>query len=417
MNRHIVYRRASVVRSGGFTMVELLVTVSIIAMLAALTLGAVHVSREAAREMKTKSTIRKIDGVVTSLYDSYRTRRVTLSTSGLGSYGFTARDIAELRLLALRDIMRMEMPERWADVHFVGSAIRLPPPPDDAPRPSDGAPFAYPSTGDMIPDPRIPPPTPPTPFRIKRPALSWAYLRRYLQSQVFVDTAYGPSTPPPAGPLRNEGRERLNRYSSAECLYMIVSMAGGADARDDFHENEVGDADGDGLFEFHDGWGNPILFLRWAPGLAGSPIQTQTFFPDPMDPKSYIPGPGEAVSAALVDHDPFDGRNLYDYAYRLVPYIYSAGPDGIYDVNFEAAYRFQWRKPSLDHRGLGDPFFYLDSSGGKVNDAGVPANSWNESVTAMDPPESITDPLHGPKVTPETLDHFDNIDNHRLEAQ
>lgn len=391
MNGHTVYRRASAVRPGGFTLVELLVTVSIIAMLAALTLGAVHVSREAAREMKTESTIRKIDGVVTSLYDSYRTRRVTLSTAGLGT-AFTNRQIAQLRLLALRDIMRMEMPERWTDL--------------------TAAPLADPSTGDVIMDPRTG-----TPFQITRPALSQAYGRRYLKSQVFVDTAYGPSTPPPAGPFRNEGRERLRRYGSAECLYMIVSIAGGADARDKFHENEVGDADGDGLFEFHDGWGNPILFLRWAPGLAGSPVQTQTFFPDPMDPMSYLPGAGAAQGAALADHDPFDGRNLYDYAYRLVPYIYSAGPDGIYDVNFETDYRFQWRPTSAATRGLGDPFFYLDSSGSKVNDAGVPVNSWNESVTAMDPPESMTDPLHGPKVTPETLDHFDNIDNHRLEAQ
>ena len=47
-----------------------------------------------------------------------------------------------------------------------------------------------------------------------------------------------------------------------------------------------------------------------------------------------------AEKAALVDHDPFDSRNVQSHAYRLVPYIYSAGPNGIYDINFEPEYRF-----------------------------------------------------------------------------
>ncbi|MFC1597263.1 type II secretion system protein [Planctomycetota bacterium] len=361
MNRHIAYRRVSAVRSGGFTMVELLVVVAIIAMLAAMMLGAVHVSREAAREMKTESTIRKIDGVVTNLYDSYRTRRAPIFS------GNVSPDVAaRARLVALRDIMRMEMPERWADVT------------DD--------PVAIADTdGNTIP----------------RPALSWAYLRRYRQSEITMVGAYGPGT------MRGEGRERLNRYSSAECLYMIVGMAGGADARGQFHENETGDADGDGLLEFHDGWGNPILFLRWAPGLTGSPLQTQVFF-DPEDDKIFERNAVAAEKGALMDHDPFDSRNVQSHAYRLVPYIYSAGPDGIYDINFEGGYTFT---------DLNDPYSFGVSSAPEPNEAGIPVNSWNQSVTAMDPPEDSVDPLHGPKMTPDTLDHFDNIDNHRLEAR
>ena len=38
------------------------------------------------------------------------------------------------------------------------------------------------------------------------------------------------------------------------------------EAREQFNESEIGDVDEDGCPEFIDGWGRPIMFLRWAPG-------------------------------------------------------------------------------------------------------------------------------------------------------
>lgn len=363
-------------RPRGFTMVELLVVVTIIAMLAALMLGAVQMAREATRKTKTRATIHKIDGVVMDLYESYRSRRVAVNTTGM-----RPDDASGMRLLATRDLMRLEMPERWVDVRS--------------------------ST--------TPPTRTPWPTLTSRPALAESYYRLWFQGLLRMDRDF--PTADPAKPVRDEGRERLNRYASAECLYMIVSLAGGPDARGQFHGNEVGDADLDGLLEFHDGWKNPIQFLRWAPGLTGSPLQTQTFFPDPLDPMTYLQNPTAVQVTAQGDHDPFDHRNLNGnafplveptfpngYAYRLVPYIYSAGPDGVYDINVEAGYRFSH---------LGDPYFY-NATSPAVNQAGIPFNGWNVSVTAMDPPPDTSDPLHGPKVTSDSLDHFDNIDNHHL---
>ncbi len=62
----------------GFTLVELLVTITIIGILTGLALGAVHYARQAAAEAKTKATIAKLHAIVMQRYESYMTRRVPL---------------------------------------------------------------------------------------------------------------------------------------------------------------------------------------------------------------------------------------------------------------------------------------------------------------------------------------------------
>ena len=101
---------------------------------------------------------------------------------------------------------------------------------------------------------------------------------------------------------------RQNWYQSAECLFMIVAI-GGYDpwAIENFRNDEIGDIDGDGAREFHDGWGRPIFYVRWPVGFpslmqAADPVAN----PDPFDP-TRISGP------------PLD--------FGLIPLIYSPGPD------------------------------------------------------------------------------------------
>jgi hypothetical protein len=197
--------------------------------------------------MKTKATVAKLDEIIMRMYAGYATRRVPINTSGVHP-----QEAARRRLDALRDLMRMEMPERFNDI--------------------TDAPHNY-SWG-----------------AIGRPALNMAYN----------------SVGAPSG---------VN--SHAECLYLIVSIANPQEL-EHFGADEIGDTDGDGFPEFVDAWGNPIYFLRWAPGFIDSDIQ---------------PPPGIATTDPRFKHDPFDTHGLYPARWKLVPLIFSAGPDGRVDIS------------------------------------------------------------------------------------
>jgi len=102
-----------------------------------------------------------------------------------------------------------------------------------------------------------------------------------------------------------DSRSPSSAYGGAECLYMIITQSG---MFPDFLSNTpskfVGDIDNDGAFEFWDGWGRPISFIRWAPGAMPSNRQ---------DAGKY--------------HDPLDPYNTDSTAYALVPLIFSPGKD------------------------------------------------------------------------------------------
>ncbi len=82
-------------RRRAFTLVELLITVSIIAILATMVMFAMFSAQEAARRQKTKALITKLNDIIMQRYDEYRTRRVPI-TIPMGALLPAA--IAQLRL-------------------------------------------------------------------------------------------------------------------------------------------------------------------------------------------------------------------------------------------------------------------------------------------------------------------------------
>lgn len=285
------------VQSRGFTLIELLITITVIGIIVAMAAGALMNAQDTAREQRTRSLIAKLHAQMMYRWESYQTRRIPMSPRAVNE---TPQQYAGRRLRAQRELMRLELPQRWLDI----TSDELPLEPDSI---SNGVPGIVPL------------------YLTELPALSEAYLRQLdaIRSTVSED------------------------FETAECLYLIVTMG-----HDDnlgakqFRAADVGDVDNDGAKEFIDGWGRPISFVRWAPG--------------------YLPlkalQPGQEKQAAFTelqsgdpesDHDPFDPLRLdgptsteLHRGMRLVPLIYSSGPDGISDI---------WnRNKGAD---LNDPYF------------------------------------------------------------
>jgi len=92
----------------GFTLVELLVVITIIAILSSLMLIAMFGAQESARAQKTRSIIAKLEAVIMPMYEDYRARAVPINTLNL-----SGRAVAKARLDTLRELQRLKMPDRW----------------------------------------------------------------------------------------------------------------------------------------------------------------------------------------------------------------------------------------------------------------------------------------------------------------
>jgi prepilin-type N-terminal cleavage/methylation domain-containing protein len=276
----------------GVTLVELLITITIISILAGLILGIASLAGEKARENQTRHVIQRMHQLLMEHYDSYRERRVRINpaieqfvnnpkvfvTSSNANRGVA---LAQARLFALREMMLMEVPDRWSDVLLQ-------------------------PTHQYLPSATVVQPV----YLNARTDLSNVYFRRFQSLWLRNNSLTG---------VQNTLEEIVDNQS-AECLYLVITLAtGDGEARGLFAENSIGDTDGDGAPEFLDGWGNPIEFLRWAPGF-DSLVQ--------LNANTLLAMNDDARRAEIAkDHDSFDMFRVEASAYRLMPLIYSLGPD------------------------------------------------------------------------------------------
>ena len=365
----------------GFTLVELLTVIVIISMLAAISLVALNGAYTEAKIAKTRGTITKLDAAMQQIFEEFGERYeesaiddlsvgpalVPVQITSFANANFagavdreqTAR--AAIRWHLIADIMRMEMPQSWAEVFDSGQLN-----PDDTALQKQLGPTRIPVGTGFV--------------EASAPAVFSYYYAAYSR---YVYSF----------PTTERAKPALTGPSRAALLYLIIANLN-PESLESFHGSEIGDPDGDGLLKFLDAWGRPIQFLRWAPAFTGSDRQ-----PDVVTNSSVItdgisawesgPNGGAVADTVLAGNfrravaqmlDPFD-LNQSLQSWFLYPLIYSAGPDGVYNL-----YVGEYRE---------DP---------------------NHDEPLSSPTSLWMDPFRIPFGLPGTENsggHFDNIHNHR----
>ena len=267
----------------GFTLVELMISITIIAVLTTFVLVALAGVTEQARVDRTKAQISKINELLMLNWESYLYRRLPPAHHRVVQFkrqggNLSTRVLAQDRLRAVREMMRMELPSHREDVAKEARYLRDP------------------LTGKKY-----------------QPTLWRAYRARVQAAESAT------------------ALEWTRQHEGAECLYLILSQMREADhsALEFFKENEIGDVDGDGMKEILDSWGMPIEWLRWAPGHF-SPLQ-----------RSVVDNPESAYGSDPNQDDMFDPSKVgsgYGNTFNpmrpraLYPLIFSAGPDREYGI-------------------------------------------------------------------------------------
>jgi prepilin-type N-terminal cleavage/methylation domain-containing protein len=282
-----------------FTLVELLVAVSIIGVMAGMVLWSMLGAQNDARIARTRGTIQKLNDIILQQWEEYRYKPVDVRIpAGLM---VSPRERARVRMLVLRDTMRMEMPDRITDLLYL---------------PSD---YTVVHNSGALKIPRAIPPR----YGIMVETLrnNMGGLSGFTLGEVPTGNPLAPMSAPRLATGQSDGEWNV-AVSSAELLYMIVatSQYAGSSALEFFRPSEIGDTDGDGLLEFLDAWGQPIQWIRWPAGYPGDLIRYAD--DDAMDP-------------AKTDWRYRVNDNSDWHPRTLVPLILSAGADGDFGVTFD----------------------------------------------------------------------------------
>lgn len=256
----------------GFTMIELLIVLTIIAILLSISFVVYGAAVESARVEATRATIRQLDSALQERYDAFR--RVNLkSQAQLFKLRYDAAtppntpatiplEIAEI--IVRKDRYRAAFPQRFEDLWGFDGVPNGGPPNDDA------------------------------------------HLWR-----VYCQMTGNPPGSPPA--------PRDTTLESSELLYLSLTNGGAFSAPvlplDRLRASHVRDADGNGLNEIYDEWGNPLRFFNWPTRLVRKAGETS-------------PGPPIDFGDILV-------ADLRNEAYPLVPSLPKTTVDVAYDfANF-----------------------------------------------------------------------------------
>ena len=246
----------------GFTLVELLLVMAIIAVLASLSLAVVNDAQQDAHANATRSRITLANSILLQKLDSYSRRRAPINLGVIfGGNRFLQR---EYRRRTIADIINVEMPRRFQNVAYPAAGVML----------STMRESIYPSQ-DFMRGVRL------------HTDLSSGEMDGLVDACVDEEaTAFSSRFALNADPVNSSATYPENgasfsvaditfdfsrpenfpslaaRTTVSEYLYTIfeTSNFNGVSAIEALGERSFGDTDGDGFLEFIDSWGNPIFF-------------------------------------------------------------------------------------------------------------------------------------------------------------
>ncbi len=305
-----------------FTLVELLIAISIIGIMGGMVLFALLGAQNDAKVARTRGTVQKINEIVLQKWEEYRYKSINvqldpaLTVPVNGVYPVTPREAARVKMIVQRDVMRMEMPDRITDLIYPPTHYTI----------------EYTNPSGTVTSRKLRRAIPP----------GYGLLYNTLRNQLISLKARGVGSwaafdlmPLPVGPLgetapitpltSNSAVAWDNAVQSSELLYLLVSTCNysGSSALEYFKATEVGDVDSDGLPEFLDAWGNPIAWIRWPAGYPGDLVRYADA--DAMDPVRTDWRSRTSGVAIPTDWQPR----------TLVPLIISSGADGEFGVTFD----------------------------------------------------------------------------------
>ena len=286
----------------GLTLVELLVSISLITVVSSMFLVAYRQAAAEASNIRTQSTIRKISEVLVSRMQEYENYPINFARGtnnffatpvpGNATETLLANDdefepkgilLERLRVMLLREMIAQEMPDHYQDIKTSGPVVRN-----------------Y-WTGLVAPGPN--PNAGPQPVVVTASESPRAARLKARLAQVNPNWRQQLDA---TNPDQNPGAFQV---ANAEFLYLIVedSNLNGSPAIEIFGKTEIADTDNDGLLEFIDANRQPICWVRWPTGFP----DTIRFHPDLLDPSFNRDG-----FANYAFSDPLDPRKA-DPGYRI----------------------------------------------------------------------------------------------------
>jgi len=255
-------------RPAGFSLVELLVVISIILMLMAMTGAAISGARANQKRQATLTLIEKLDAIISQQFSSYASRVVPPGVTAPSGMSASIHRSWYIR----RHMINGDLPDRWVDVKYM----------------YDNSDLFLSVASPQFPKDRLSP-----------------------SQRAYLMTWHSMATKP------------TDAFQGAECLFMIIMQGGIASCLDcnELQDAVKGDKDNDGAFEFWDSWNNPIAYLLWAPAIELPANSGEKFFSGRRALEIPFPTQGPSPSPSL----------------GMRPLIYSAGPDGEYGIETQAA--------------------------------------------------------------------------------